>query len=104
MLIVKSCFATAKINTVRKLIKSCNSEFSSPQIFSAFLLKITINAYVIADINPQIIPNKLKLSVVNGPLTRKIPDTTLKNPTILKIVNFSLNKNGDKIITITGPL
>lgn len=53
------CFRQRNMATVIKLVISCHIEFSNPVILTAFLLKITIIAYMIADNIPQINPQEV---------------------------------------------
>ena len=92
-----------KTATVKKLIISCIIEFSSPVMLSAFLLKITIKAYIKADIMPQNKPKEIPPFFNSIPFTKSIPNRTIINPNTFIFDNFSLKINGVTAITITGP-
>src|SRR5512140_1806443 len=47
------CFRTTKTATVRKLMMSCHMGFSRPVMLTAFLLKITMKAYMHAEHTQQ---------------------------------------------------
>jgi len=75
--------------TVRKLMNSWSIEFSNPVMLFAFLLKITIMAYMTADIPPQKSPHTFFPSDSTCPFTKNTPHSTAANPATFGHVSFS---------------